>query len=293
MISENIKHFRKASGMTQEEMAMRLHVVRQTVSKWEKGLSVPDAEVLVQMAHLLGVSVNQLLGMETDDHTTLDLAEELAKVNEQLAKKKQRERLVCQANKKRSLILYLSFFSLLIALIVKNETLSIILVGIFTLTTIAILYHNLALLTCITTDELKLNLLRTVTFFNIGVFTAGVLVAVLMSWDLLTFSENGEKLIATGLISCVIVFSGIISPRLPYNRHTGLRLPWTVYDEETWNVAHRTIGYISLPLVLLYLAAAFTVSNFEIVSLLIIFLWIGVPGFISFVFYWKKYNGKL
>lgn len=61
MINENIKHFRKTRGMSQEEMAVKLNVVRQTVSKWEKGLSVPDANVLIEMANLLDVSVSQLL----------------------------------------------------------------------------------------------------------------------------------------------------------------------------------------------------------------------------------------
>ena len=46
MLQENIKVFRKERGLTQEELAIRLNVVRQTVSKWEKGLSVPDAELL-------------------------------------------------------------------------------------------------------------------------------------------------------------------------------------------------------------------------------------------------------
>ena len=67
MIGENIKHFRKAQKISQEELAVKLNVVRQTVSKWENGLSVPDADVLVRMADLLGVSVSQLLGVETDD----------------------------------------------------------------------------------------------------------------------------------------------------------------------------------------------------------------------------------
>ena len=53
MINENIKHFRKTRGMSQEEMAVKLNVVRQTVSKWEKGLSIPDADVLIEMANLL------------------------------------------------------------------------------------------------------------------------------------------------------------------------------------------------------------------------------------------------
>lgn len=63
MINENIRHFRKAKGISQEEMAVKLNVVRQTVSKWENGLSVPDADVLIHIAQLLDVSVSQLLGI--------------------------------------------------------------------------------------------------------------------------------------------------------------------------------------------------------------------------------------
>ena len=65
MIHENIKHFRKAKGLSQEELAVKLHVVRQTVSKWENGLSVPDADVLIRLANVLGVSISQLLGNRT------------------------------------------------------------------------------------------------------------------------------------------------------------------------------------------------------------------------------------
>lgn len=99
-INENIKYFRKAKGISQEEMAVKLNVVRQTVSKWEKGLSVPDADVLINMANLLEVSVSQLLGLEVDDKNSVNLSEKLAKLNEQLAKKNQKEKLLLQANKK-------------------------------------------------------------------------------------------------------------------------------------------------------------------------------------------------
>lgn len=293
MISENIKHFRKAKGMTQEEMAVKLNVVRQTVSKWEKGLSVPDADIIIQIAELLEVSVNQLLDTETDDSANLNLAEELEKVNKELAKKNQREKLIDQANKKRGLILFFAFLTLLIALTVKNEVVSILLVGTCTLTAILILYHNLALLTSLTADDLKLGVLRATTFFNICVLVVGILFAILAAFDVLIFTENGKKLLAVAVISCVILFSGMVSPKLPYNKHTGLRLPWTVQDEDTWNVAHKIIGYISLPLVLLYLAAFFTVSNFEVITITVILLWIGIPGFLSLVFWWKKYHGKL
>ncbi|MCD8355007.1 MAG: helix-turn-helix domain-containing protein [Clostridia bacterium] len=100
MINENIKNARKAKGISQEEMAAQLNVVRQTVSKWERGLSVPDADVLIRISDLLGVSVNDLLGVKLQDDTIVDLAEELAQLNEQLAVKNQEKNLFLQANKK-------------------------------------------------------------------------------------------------------------------------------------------------------------------------------------------------
>ena len=139
MLNENIRHFRKAKGMSQEEMAIKLNVVRQTISKWEKGLSVPDADVLIHMAELLDVSVSRLLGIETDRSDNLNLSEELEKLNEQLAKINQREKLVQQADEKRGLILLLSIAALLIASTVKNEIISILLVGACMLMSVSIL----------------------------------------------------------------------------------------------------------------------------------------------------------
>ena len=69
MISENIKRARTEKGIRQEEMAVRLHVVRQTVSKWETGRSVPDAEMLLQIAELLEIPVNRLLDAEPERET--------------------------------------------------------------------------------------------------------------------------------------------------------------------------------------------------------------------------------
>ena len=93
MLQENIRAFRQKKGMTQEELASRLHVVRQTVSKWEKGLSVPDAELLIRLAEVLEVSVAQLLGGEAATATEEKpdaMIEQLSRINEQLAIKNRR-----------------------------------------------------------------------------------------------------------------------------------------------------------------------------------------------------------
>ena len=88
MLAENIKAIRKQRGMTQEKLATRLNVVRQTVSKWEKGLSVPDADLLKRIAEILETDVSTLLGAPISTETnTNEIAEQLSRINEQLATK--------------------------------------------------------------------------------------------------------------------------------------------------------------------------------------------------------------
>ena len=96
MLNENIKSLRKAKGLSQEELASKLNVVRQTVSKWEKGLSVPDAEMIIQIADVLNTTVNILLGEEAPDSEESDyfktLAAKLEVLNEQYAKQNEHRR---------------------------------------------------------------------------------------------------------------------------------------------------------------------------------------------------------
>ena len=93
MLSDNIKNLRKNKGFTQEELANKLNVVRQTVSKWENGYSVPDAEMLKKIAEILETDVSQLLGSSIEETSNTDLvAEQLSRINEQLVIKNRRTR---------------------------------------------------------------------------------------------------------------------------------------------------------------------------------------------------------
>ena len=90
MLNENIKKLRKAKGLSQEELAIKLNVVRQTVSKWENGLSVPDSSMLIILADELDITVSELLGETVAEPTTDDLktlSEKLEVINLQLAKR--------------------------------------------------------------------------------------------------------------------------------------------------------------------------------------------------------------
>ncbi|MCI8970134.1 MAG: helix-turn-helix transcriptional regulator [Oscillibacter sp.] len=91
MLSENIKTIRKSKGLSQEELAVKLNVVRQTVSKWEQGLSVPDADLLISISQALETPVSTLLGETIAEPTADDLraiSERLEVLNLRLARRK-------------------------------------------------------------------------------------------------------------------------------------------------------------------------------------------------------------
>lgn len=91
MLNENIKNIRKSKGLSQEELASRLHVVRQTISKWEQGLSVPDADLLISISEALETPVSTLLGETVTAPAANDLsviAEKLESINLQLAQRR-------------------------------------------------------------------------------------------------------------------------------------------------------------------------------------------------------------
>ena len=91
MLSENIKAIRKSKGLSQQELAVKLNVVRQTISKWEQGLSVPDSDLLVALSKALETPVSTLLG-ETVAESEVDsikaISEKLEIINLQLARRK-------------------------------------------------------------------------------------------------------------------------------------------------------------------------------------------------------------
>ena len=86
MLGDNIAALRKQRGMTQQTLADALYVTRQTISKWEKNLSVPDADALVRLADALETTVQTLLGQQAAPPAEpSDIAVALGRINDQLA----------------------------------------------------------------------------------------------------------------------------------------------------------------------------------------------------------------
>ena len=105
MLSENIKTIRKSKRLSQEELAVKLNVVRQTISKWEQGLSVPDSNMLISLSEALDTPVSVLLGESVEQTEVNDLkviSEKLEIINLQLA--------LSRNAKRKKLTVFLSLF---------------------------------------------------------------------------------------------------------------------------------------------------------------------------------------
>ena len=95
MLNENIRTIRKSKGLSQEELAVKLNVVRQTISKWEQGLSVPDSDMLIAISEALETPVSTLLGenvVKVRDDELKVISEKLEIINLQLAQRKNTRR---------------------------------------------------------------------------------------------------------------------------------------------------------------------------------------------------------
>ncbi len=95
MLKDNLKTLRKNKGLSQEELSIKLNVVRQTISKWESGLSVPDAEMLINISEVFETPINIILGeniLEKEKNDIKLISEKLEIINDQLSMKQKQKR---------------------------------------------------------------------------------------------------------------------------------------------------------------------------------------------------------
>ncbi|MGZ9585770.1 SdpI family protein [Paenibacillus marinisediminis] len=104
------------------------------------------------------------------------------------------------------------------------------------------------------------------------------------------FSARTSELIAVGLIAVFMMAFGNAAPKIPFNRNMGLRLPWTIRDEDTWRLAHKVVGYASFPIAIAMFVSAFFFPV-EKVTATSILTWILIPGLYSLWFFYRKSKG--
>ncbi len=120
MLSENIRYYRKEKGLSQEELAAKLNVVRQTVSKWEQNLSVPDSEMLIKIAEIFEVPVSKLIGETVKGNETENELKEISKKLENL------NAMIAEQNARKTRKNYIIIASFLIAVFVVMLVITLI-----------------------------------------------------------------------------------------------------------------------------------------------------------------------
>lgn len=86
ILAEKIVQLRKQNGWSQEDLAARLNVSRQSVSKWESMASIPDLDKIVKLSQIFGVSTDYLLKDEIEEETSIATDDLLVKEEEEIAR---------------------------------------------------------------------------------------------------------------------------------------------------------------------------------------------------------------
>ncbi len=195
-------------------------------------------------------------------------------------------------SKARIWIRLLCVVALVLGLALPYQMAGFLLMAAALLAAVAVLYRHLGELTDLPDGHPKLNTLRLVTVFSVVMLIGCTVIIVLTETGRIVLSEQAERTLAACIVCIVMLFGGNVAPKLPRSSHTGLRLPWTVADDETWIVAHRILGYLSLPLVRGYLRGIPVMKSFEVLTVTIFLLWIGIPAVLSGLLYYRKFYHK-
>ena len=189
----------------------------------------------------------------------------------------------------------LAFLALFFLLLYRNNTISSVFAGICLLLSAIILFMGIPSIYRNSLDSSSIKTLRGVTVFNILTILAVAAYIILTQTKTIQISDEQESKLAAMILAVIVLVLGNICPRLPFSRYTGLRLPWTVADEDTWVVAHRLLGYCSYPIGLCILVTCFidilsATRNYICVALFL--LWIAIPAISSFSFFRRKVKRK-
>lgn len=175
-------------------------------------------------------------------------------------------------------------------LVVKNRVISFVITGLLISCSIFILGRHLSDFANISPDNPKVQTMRFLNWFTIVVVLLGMALSILFEKQVL--SRLQDSWVSLALVIVLMVVIGNFAPKLPFNRYMGLRLPWTVRDEETWILAHRILGYITFPLVVCFILLNQFI-DLRTCIIATILAWILIPGIISGVFFLKKFRQNI
>ena len=189
----------------------------------------------------------------------------------------------------RILFLITSSLILIAGFVIPNTSIVTSIIGALIIVCLVVLDIQTPRITKLSEDNPKIKTVRFLNRLTIFIVILFSIFNLLLPIKTLFNFKNGEILMV-GLISIFMMTFGNLSPKIPFNRYLGLRLPWTIRDEQTWRVAHKIVGYSSFPIALIMFVLAFFFNNEKVVTIGIL-TWIAIPSAYSFLFYYKKIKG--
>lgn len=153
--------------------------------------------------------------------------------------------------------------------------------------TLVVLDLNMAKTSRLSEDNPKVKTMRSMNRLIIAIIIAlGAYYIIAPSVTIST--QLSDKILIIGLAIFIMIF-GNIAPKIPFNRYMGLRLPWTIRDEETWKIAHKITGYLAFPIGILMIISSYFFQSQYIAGVGII-TWVFIPSVYSLWFYYKKFQ---
>jgi uncharacterized membrane protein len=138
-------------------------------------------------------------------------------------------------------------------------------------------------------DNPKVKTMRRMNVFSMLLLT---ICFGIINWSSkLPFMKENQSLMELAIIIVVMIGLGNVAPKIPFNRYMGLRLPWTIRDEETWKIAHRLLGYLTFPIVIIILFGGLLVDAEEFAKWGII-TWVAIPSLYSCYYYYLRISGR-
>lgn len=194
-----------------------------------------------------------------------------------------------EINFTRIILLITSFLMLIAGFIMPNGDVTISIFATLAIVSLVVLDIKAPKIVKLSEDNPKIKTFRFLNMLSLFVFILISIFAALSPNNEISITEDNKTLVI-GLISVFIMIFGNLSPKIPFNRYLGLRLPWTIRDEDTWRVAHRLLGYLSFPIAILMFIMSFFFDG-DMVGSMGVLTWFIIPSVYSFIFYYKKIKG--
>lgn len=196
-------------------------------------------------------------------------------------------------DKKKGIRLTLILLSIIIVgvgFLAPDSDIRTVIMGLFTLSALIVIDIFTPQIAGLSKDNPKLKTMRRLNHLTMALIVVSFAVIQWIPAVKTLFLEN-ETMFSTTIAAVIMILIGNTAPKLPFNRYMGLRLPWTVRDEMTWRIAHKLLGYITFPIVIIMVIGGILGDAEDFIKYSIL-AWAGIPGLYSAWYYYLRVSGK-